>query len=219
MELKKLIRCYTIHSKTSPFKVCNYSNETISIFINQFHSNDEESNDSESDYQKFWRSFPYDNIWIAKEKNQSYTILINTETKNKQHYYVLITDRIIMFALKVCIIGLKTNCKNGLCAYTEDSFITFHPDIQEIAMSEKDKTNIGKDRILPGKEVKKIYTGHWGKKMIGSVDDNIILTKILHDGNEIKNKRRTNKSKSRISVSKSKPTRSKSKSRRTTRSK
>ena len=83
---KQLIGCYFIHDRLGlkPFKVCQYSNNTISIFANQLMSNWFDCHDiiSEQYYQKIdpdffrktdketkswllWHSFEYEEIWIS----------------------------------------------------------------------------------------------------------------------------------------------------------
>ena len=171
MSNKKLKRCYFIHDNGSrPFKVCDYDNNSISIFINQLEPGKDVdnpvyekeintfTNDSETDIFKFWKSFSYNKIWIPKYtdqyiKNKNFalgnSILIET-TKNK---YIYVGFKILEFSIKVPIVDFQSPITGTDVPYpyakTDDSYIIFLPlgkgkvqiEIEEMDMIDSDKKN------------------------------------------------------------------------------
>ena len=128
MSNKKLKRCYFTHYKEErPFKICDYSDNTISVFENKYkykwgtkklplkkyyeeiasHHTDQESN-----VWKFWESFTYQNIWIPEDpRHNEYageglgnSVLIEIEP-NK---YIFIGYIILAFSLKTSIIDFQS---------------------------------------------------------------------------------------------------------------
>ena len=115
MSNKRLKRCYFIQDNGSiPFKVCDYSNKTISVFVNQVEMglsnkievNQDITNDNETTKWKFWKTFDYLKIFVPKNADKSLignTILVNTSNENN-YEYVFIHRQVIKFSLKIPII-------------------------------------------------------------------------------------------------------------------
>ena len=134
---KQLIGCYFIHDRLGlkPFKVCQYSNNTISIFSNQIISDwfDCEDLISEQYYRKIdtdffrktdketkswllWQSFEYEEIWISDTMKpgsftslfaNGHTILIKY-TNTDYFSYMYIESEIIEFRSSSRIIDFRT---------------------------------------------------------------------------------------------------------------
>ena len=147
MSDKKLKRCYFVHDNFDrPFKVCDYNDHTVSIFLNQLGSGIEDeifdreiqtyTDDNESEMWKFWKSFSYQKIWIPKYVDPDIedkkwglgnSILIET-TKNK---YIYIGAQVLEFSTKTPIIEYQSPIENDddstPYAKTKDSYIIFAP--------------------------------------------------------------------------------------------
>lgn len=205
MSNKKLKRCYFIHDNGGkPFKVCNYSNDTLSIFINKLRTEDDHSeyrnetkiynNDEETDVYKLWKSFYYHKIWIPKDTGRNAaansksgvgnSILIQT-ANNK---YIFIGSKILEFTTKIPIVDFQSPIGNSDVPYpyarTNDSYILFAPSgytehkeklkIEEMEINDENK-NISNPY---DKYYEKTYPAANNSKFGGK---NIKSAKVLHE--------------------------------------
>ena len=173
MSDRKLKKCYFVHDNGGkPFKVCNYNDNSISVFINQHELKigdyDEEidrvenktfTTDRESEVWKLWKSFSYQKIWIPKYTDQYITdkksglgnsILIEI-ADNK---YIYIGHKILEFSTKIPILDYQSPIGNSDSPYpyarTSDSYIVFLPSnrskskvqIELDEMETTDKTSV-----------------------------------------------------------------------------
>lgn len=153
MSSKKLRKCYFIqYQEKVPFKVCDYSNNTVSVFIDirsgslshtiENISDEDFTNDSETKGWKLWQSFSYLKKFIGKNKNvyKGYTILLNT-SNSKHHEYIFIGMHIIKFTMKIPIIKFNSHLSYQAYALTKDTAVIFE------TFKGSDFNNVGIDEI------------------------------------------------------------------------
>lgn len=141
----RLRKCHLIGDcNKNGFKVGDHDDNTLSVFVNRIETGENKktkryvdeydalSSDIENEYWKYYDTFSYERMWVAKLENIAFGESVNIllcVSKNKIYRYVYIGSHIIKFGLKKPIKSFHASItKHSILesyAMTENKFILF----------------------------------------------------------------------------------------------